>query len=529
MLEGAAQQIAIAVDNSLVHEQAKRERDRVEMLLDVSNAVSTSLNLSDVLTKASAILREFLNHDFASISLYDEESGSFRILAMDHPPDFLEEGILMPLEGTPDGLAFKTRETIRRDLLDITEFPAALMREAFQNGVRSGCSVPLISNDRVIGVLGVGSFRENSVTQGDAENLRHIANQIAGALENALQFAEIEKLTNKLAEEKHYLEEEIQSEYNFAEIVGQSSALKKVLQQIKTVATTDSCVLICGETGTGKELIARAIHNLSHRSDRTLVKLNCSAIPTGLLESELFGHEKGAFTGAVAQRIGRFELAHKGTLLLDEIGDIPLELQPKLLRVFQESEFERLGSSRTQKVDVRLIAATNCDLNEMVAEKRFRSDLFYRLNVFPVTIPPLRDRREDIPLLAGYFVQKHARRMNKPIDSIGRRSIDALCEYDYPGNVRELENFIERAVILTSGRELNIPLGELVANQSAADTGGLDNGMPPLSSLDAVERTHIADVLQRTQGVVGGKGGAAEILGLPVSTLRHRMKKLGLK
>lgn len=530
LLEAVARQFAIAVDNAVVHDRAMRERERIEMLLEVSNAFSASLDLRDLLKTASAILRRTLNHDFAAISLYDDESGMFRILALDEPPEYLEEGALTPMEGAPDGLAFRTRQTVRRDLLNLDEFPAPLVRQAYQNGVRSGCSVPLISNDRVIGILSVASNRESSVTAADAENLRHVANQIAGAVENALQFSEIEKLKNKLAEEKHYLEEEIQSEYNFAEIVGRSSALKNVLRQIETVAPTDSCVLICGETGTGKELMARAIHNLSNRQDRTLVKLNCSAIPTGLLESELFGHEKGAFTGAVAQRIGRFELANKGTLLLDEIGDIPLELQPKLLRVLQESEFERLGSSRTQKVDVRLIAATNCALHQMVAEKRFRSDLFYRLNVFPVTIPPLRERRDDIPLLAGYFVQKHARRMNKQIRSIEKSSITALCAYDYPGNVRELENFIERAVILTNGSELSIPLAQLTPNQSSPS----EDGQPPdrpikLSSLESVERMHIMEVLSQTRGVIGGKGGAAEILGLPDSTLRNRMKKLGLK
>jgi formate hydrogenlyase transcriptional activator len=530
LLEEVTGQLAIAVANVLNHKQAVRERDRFAMLLEISNAVSASLGLQDILKAASTILRRHINHDFASMAIFDQDSRMFRLLALDNPPEYLEEGALLPMDGTPLGLSFKTRKAVWRERLDLSEFPSPFMKQAAEQGLQSGCSVPLISGDRVLGVLGVGSNRESSITQADAETLQHIANQIAAAVENALQFAEIEKLKNKLASEKLYLEEEIQSQYNFAEIIGHSAALKNVLRQVETVAPTDSCVLICGETGTGKELFARAIHNSSRRRERTMVKLNCAAIPTGLLESELFGHEKGAFTGAVAQRIGRFELAHKGTLLLDEIGDIPLELQPKLLRVLQENEFERLGSSRTIKVDVRLIAATNCDLQSMVNERKFRSDLYYRLNVFPVTIPPLRQRREDIPLLAGYFTLKHARRMSKSIETISKDSIAALCEYDFPGNVRELENFIERAVILTRGKELQLPLAQLKAHQpETADNFSATDDPKTLSSLEDVERRHIAAVLKQTNGVIGGKGGAAEIVGLPVSTLRHRMKKLGLR
>jgi formate hydrogenlyase transcriptional activator len=530
LLEKVTGQFAIAVENVINHERAKHDRDRFEMLLEVSNAVSASLNFHDLFKAATVILRRHINHDFASMAIFDEDSRMFRLLALDNPPEYLEEGALLPMDGTPLGLSFKTRKAVWRAKLDLSEFPSPFIKQAYENGLRSGCSVPLISGDRVIGVLGVGSNRDSSITEADAETLQHIANQIAAAVENALQFAEIEKLKNKLASEKLYLEEEIQSEYNFAEIIGQSAVLKNVLRQVETVAPTDSCVLICGETGTGKELFARAIHNLSGRRERTMVKLNCAAIPTGLLESELFGHEKGAFTGAVAQRIGRFELAHKGTLLLDEIGDIPLELQPKLLRVLQENEFERLGSSRTTKTDARLIAATNCDLESMVNERKFRSDLYYRLNVFPVTIPPLRERREDIPLLAGYFTLKHARRMSKNIETISKDSIAALCEYDFPGNVRELENFIERAVILARGKELHLPLPQSKANQPvAADNFSTTDNPETLSSLEDVERRHIAAVLKQTNGVIGGKGGAAEIVGLPISTLRHRMKKLGLR
>ena len=408
------------------------------------------------------------------------------------------------------------------------------MKAAYEAGWRSGACIPLIAHERKLGVLGLASLREDAFTRIDADLLINIAAQVALAVENILQYRQIESLKNKLASEKGYLEEEIKTQYNFAEIVGQSSTLRSVLKQVETVAPTDSTVLLCGETGTGKELIARAIHNLSSRNERTLVKLNCAAIPTGLLESELFGHEKGAFTGAVSSRVGRFELAHQGTLLLDEIGEIPLDLQPKLLRVLQEHEFERLGSSRTIKTDARLIAATNCDLAQMVAAKTFRSDLFYRLNVFPITIPPLRERTGDIPLLVGYFAQKHAARMNRHITSVPQRTMEALCNYHWPGNVRELENFVERSVILSSGAELESPLTELQTNgvaAAAADDGGHQptSGKPQLGTMDEMERSYIEEVLRHANGVIGGKGGAAEILGMPSSTLRSRMKKLGIK
>lgn len=525
LIEEVTEQISIGVENALNFERARAETERFAMLLDASNALSAVLDLKDVLNITSSILRRNIRHRYAGIGLYDPELDRFRILALDDPANiFQEEGQYFPAEGTPDEIAIKSRQPVLRQRLDLTEFPSPFVKLAYNAGLRSVCIAPLISRDKAIGILSVANIVEGGFPPGSEETIQLIANQIAGALDTALQFEEIEKLKNRLASEKLYLEEEIQSEYNFAEIVGTSAALKSVLRQIEIVAPTDSSVLLYGETGTGKELISRAIHNLSSRRERTLVKLNCAAIPTGLLESELFGHEKGAFTGAIAPRVGRFELANKGTLLLDEIGDIPLELQPKLLRVLQEQEFERLGSSRTIKTDVRLIAATNCDLRQMVEEKRFRSDLYYRLNVFPITVPPLRERREDIPLLAGYFAQKHARRMSKRIESIPRGSIDALCSYDFPGNVRELENFIERAVILTRGADLEVPLSELRHFQQPLT----DDGVPASHSLEAMERNHIAEVLRSTHGRIAGAGGAAEILNLPVSTLRHRIKKLGL-
>jgi formate hydrogenlyase transcriptional activator len=339
-------------------------------------------------------------------------------------------------------------------------------------------------------------------------------------VENALAYQEIAKLKDKLSKEKLYLEDEIRTEFNFEEIVGDSPALKQVLKQVEIVAATASTVLILGETGTGKELLARAIHNRSERRGRTFVKMNCAAIPTGLLESELFGHERGAFTGAIAQKIGRFELADGGTLFLDEVGDIPLELQSKLLRVLQEQEFERLGSTKTIRVDIRLLAATNRDLAAMVSDKQFRSDLYYRLNVFPIVSPPLRERREDIPLLVRYFAQKHSRRMNKQIERIPSDTMAALSRYHWPGNVRELENLIERAVILSPGVELHVPLAELKA--------AAREGAQPVTTLEAAEREHVLRALQAANWVIGGPSGAAAHLGMKRTTLQSKIQKLGI-
>ncbi|MEW6130066.1 MAG: GAF domain-containing protein [Acidobacteriota bacterium] len=532
-----ANQIAIAVENALnfkrarlAERQAGEERDRANLLLDVNNAIISHLDLNELVKRISASLLDALPHDAAGIALYDAENNYLREYASIAYPgyDAYPQGEIFRLTGTAVGLVFTSGEPLLLRRPDAERFPADRLPLPGENMPRSACLVPLISHGRKLGVLGVGSNQEDRFAQSDLDRFAQIAGQVAIAVENALAYREIESLKNKLASEKLYLEQEIQTEYNFAEIIGQSLTLKRILKQVETVAPTDSVVLIQGETGTGKELIARAIHNLSNRSERTMVKLNCAAIPTGLLESELFGHEKGAFTGAVAQRIGRFELAHRGTLFLDEVGDIPLELQPKLLRVLQESEFERLGSSRTLRVDVRLIAATNCDLAQMVEEKKYRGDLFYRLNVFPLRIPPLRERAEDIPLLVGYFIQKHSRRMNKRIESVRAEDMQALIAYHWSGNVRELENFIERAVILSKGSQLEVPLSEL--RKPSETIPHQTTTMPTkLVSLEDHERQYIQEVLRQTNGVIGGKGGAAEILDLPISTLRSRMKKLGLK
>lgn len=414
---------------------------------------------------------------------------------IDNKP-FIEEGHLIPLEGSFTGITFSTGKPFFMNI-DYEKFDSDFNKRFREAGFKSGGCVPLIAHGRKLGTLGVVSFREHTYSEDEAELLHLIANQVAIALENVLAYREIEALKNKLSEEKLYLEEEINTAYDFEQIIGSSSALKRILKQVETVAPTDSTVLIQGETGTGKELIARAIHSLSARRERTLVKLNCAAIPTGLLESELFGHEKGAFTGAIAQRIGRFELAHKGTLFLDEVGEIPQELQPKLLRVLQEQEFERLGSSRTISVDIRLIAATNRNLDQMVAERQFRDDLYYRLNVFPITIPSLRERPEDIPLLVRFFASKFARRMKKRIETIPAEAVAALQQHHWHGNIRELENFIERAVILTQGTELQFQLAEMkLPTKTVVPATTPSNAATPaspveLNSLESVEREHI--------------------------------------
>jgi formate hydrogenlyase transcriptional activator len=403
---------------------------------------------------------------------------------------------------------------------------------ASAEGFAAGCVLPLVSRGRIHGVLSLARREEKPFGPDEVQFLMQVASQIAIGVENALAYRQITELKDKLAQEKVYLEDEIRSEMNFEEIVGQSAALRRVLKQVETVAPTVSTVLIYGETGTGKELVARALHNLSPRRASAFVKLNCAAIPTGLLESELFGHEKGAFTGAIAQRIGRFELANGGTVFLDEVGEIPLELQPKLLRVLQEREFERLGSTRTLRTDARLIAATNRDLATMVEEQKFRSDLYYRLNVFPIRIPPLRERPEDIALLVRHFTQQFARRMNKRIESISSETMNVMCDYHWPGNIRELQNVIERAVILSTGPELRVPLSDFKTNGASVPT---PDGAPRSENrgsihriLEETERKQIVAALEEARWVVAGPKGAAVRLGMKRSTLQVRMQKLGI-
>ena len=536
-LQQVARQVAVAVDNALNFEQAQsgqqqleKERDRLGLLLDVTNTIVSSLDLHELLNAVSSSLKRLVPHEYASLSLYDPETQRLQIHALDFPVSkgLLKEGLWVPVEGSPTGRAIMSGKPILITRADIAQFGSDIARRILDEGLKSAYCLPLISHGRPLGTLVVASLREENFPERDAELLRHIANQIAIAVENALAFRRMADRAQTLREEKLYLQDEIRTEYNFEEIIGDSVTLRRILEELQTVAPTDSTILILGETGTGKELIARAIHHLSARRERTLVKVNCAAIPTGLLESELFGHEKGAFTGAIAQRIGRFELAHRGTIFLDEVGDIPLELQPKLLRVLQEQEFERLGSVRTTRVDVRVVAATNVDLAQKVAANQFRSDLYYRLNVFPIMIPPLRERKEDIPLLVRYFAQKYARRMKKPIDAIPMKAMAALIEYHWPGNVRELENFIERSVILSHGAELQIPLAELRGRLNLPATVSPDASSAGIATLEHAEREHIIRALREAEWIVGGPKGAANRLGMKRTTLQSRIKKLGI-
>ena len=390
------------------------------MVLDVTNAMVANLDLRELFRAVSELLRRLIRHEYASLVVVDPVKGQLRLEALDFPGgnSQIHEAQTGSSEDSPATEAMRTRRPLVWNRADVERYPSDVVRRLLAAGLQSAVCIPLLRGDRVLGTLNVASLRDENFRPQDVELLTQIGNELAIAVENALAFRQIEELKNKLAEEKLYLEDEIRTEHDFEEIVGESQAWKRALRDVETVAPTGSTVLIQGESGTGKELIARAIHNLSTRRQRTFVKVNCAAIPTGLLESELFGHEKGAFTGAISQKIGRFELADKGTLFLDEIGDIPLELQPKLLRVLQEREFERLGSTRTVKVDIRLVTATNRDLSQMIANREFREDLFYRLNVFPIPLPPLRERREDIPLLVRYFTQKYARRMSRRIETI---------------------------------------------------------------------------------------------------------------
>jgi formate hydrogenlyase transcriptional activator len=523
-----ADQAALAIDDALNFEAfqigqtaLQHKNERLKLLLEVNNTIVSNLELRDLLRAVSTSLRSVMQCDGVGIALPDRESGQLRVYALDFPNSkgvIREEIVIAPNEDSPGARVFRTGEPVsilRSESGDVDPLAEA-------EGVQSMCHIPLISRNRTLGLLSLARLDPVPFSPRDLEFLALVANQVAIAVENALAYREIAELKDRLAQEKVYLEDEIRSELNFEEIVGRSSSLRSLLQQIETVAPTDSTVLIYGETGTGKELIARAIHNLSARGKASFVKLNCAAIPTGLLESEMFGHEKGAFTGAVAQRIGRFELANHGTVFLDEIGEIPLELQPKLLRVLQEREFERLGSSRTLRTDARLIAATNRDLGVMVDEQKFRADLFYRLNVFPVQVPPLRERQEDIPLLVRHFVQQFARRMSKAVDTIPTETMNVLIRYHWPGNIRELQNLVERAVILSPGPILKVPLNDLQAQSTPAAARRID-------TLEEAERRHILEALDASDWVISGPNGAASSLGLKRSTLQARMEKLGIR
>jgi formate hydrogenlyase transcriptional activator len=548
-MQRVGSQVAVAVDNALNYQtsqayqiQLARERDRLQVLLEVNNVLVSTRELPELFRGIVSSLEKVIHHDYTSLALRDSGSGLLKIHALDFSrrPGLFDQEITVPLDTTPSGICFTTGQPLLARGAEIDRFHNEVIRMLRAEGVQTICCVPLITQGRTFGTLNLASRREDAFPHQDVELLLQVAAQIAIAVENALAFKQIDALKDKLAEEKLYLEEEIRSEFNFEEIIGDSPALKRALAQVEVVAPAGTAVLITGETGTGKELIARAIHNLSPRRERTFVKINCAAIPSGLLESELFGHERGAFTGALAQKIGRFELADRGTLFLDEVADLPLELQPKLLRVLQEQEFERLGSNQTQRVDVRIVAATNGDLAKLVAERAFRSDLYYRLNVFPIHIPALRERPEDVPPLVRYFVQKFSRRLNKSVAFVPADAMEALASYSWPGNIRELENFIERAVLLSPGKELRVPIPELKPVAVAADAGAdsssssasLTSSTPSSSSISTLEdadRQHILRALRQTEWRIAGSKGAAFLLGMKRTTLQARMRKLGIR
>lgn len=503
------------------HDVAK-ERDQLKLLLDVSRQVINNFDLENLCHIILENLRKVMDCDHTALFLPDKEPDYLFLYSYDFPESkgIIKTGKKLPMEGSNSGKAYRSGEIVLTNHLDLSEINNTVREIVEIEKLHASCFLPLVNNDEKIGVLHVARKNLEPYEEHEINFLRKIADQTAAALSTALDYQRIKESEEKLYKEKSYLEDELKSSLHFGEIIGKSKKLKSVIEQIKAVAPTDSTVLIQGETGTGKELVARATHNSSNRKEKSFVKLNCAAIPRGLLESELFGHEKGAFTGAIDKKIGRFEIADGGTLFLDEIGDIPPELQPKLLRVLQSQEFERLGSTNTINVDVRLVAATNKDLEELVEQEKFRSDLFYRINVFPIELPPLRERTEDIPLLCSHFAKIYSKKMKKEIKEIPDTVIQNLKDYTWPGNVRELQNIIERAVILMKDGILTPVVPEVQHSDKMQDS--------TVTDLEEVQREHIKNILRKTKGVVGGPDGAAKLLGLKRSTLRSRMKKLGI-
>jgi formate hydrogenlyase transcriptional activator len=529
MIENASHIAGIAIERHLHEEALRHERDRLRLLLEITSSVTSRLDFRQVIEALSTNLFRVMQCDVSALLLPDSESGDLRVTILYNPDarSPMREGSLVPMNSSIAGRVLRTAKSIRIDSFEqFREDPEIfgnpdgqrLYARVLEEGLRVGCYLPLIGRNRVVGVLMLSRRSGNPFENDDVILLEQVAHQVAIAVENSLEYEKALSDRDKETKQRLYLEEEIRA--HLGAIVGESGALKAVLQLVSVVAPTDSSVLILGETGTGKELIARALHDLSSRRERAFVKLNCAAIPLGLLESELFGHERGAFTGAIAQKLGRFELANKGTLFLDEVGDIPLELQAKLLRVLQEQEFERLGSNRTHKVDVRLIAATHRDLSDMVKQATFREDLYYRLKVFPINVPPLRQRTADIPQLVRHFTELYSRRMNKRIDEIPSESMDRLVQYPWPGNVRELQNFIERAVILSPHSVLRAPTSELDLSHARGEANN------PMTGLQEVERDHIVRALEASNWVVGGRNGAAERLGMKRTSLIYRIQKL---
>jgi formate hydrogenlyase transcriptional activator len=541
LIESAGHIAGVAIERHINEEALRHERDRLRLLLETTSSTLSKLDLPRLVEALSTNLLRVTRSDFCALLLPDPDSGELRLTTLYNPEGrgSLCDGSIIPIHGSVCGKAYRTGKTqYYNQLEDLRDDPDSFGNSVGQlfyerltaEGLVSGCDLPLIGRSGVVGVLAALKRTERAFEKDDVRFLEQVAGQVAIAVENALEYEKAVKDRDKETKRRLYLEEELRAQCG--DIVGESPALKAALQLVSVVAPTDSSVLILGETGTGKELIARAIHDLSGRRDRAFIKLNCAAIPLGLLESELFGHEKGAFTGAIAQKMGRFELANKGTLFLDEVGDIPLELQAKLLRVLQEQEFERLGNNRTHKVDVRLIAATHRDLPGMAKQSKFREDLYYRLNVFPIGLPSLRQRTEDIPRLVWHFTEIYARRMNKRIDEIPPETMDALVRYPWPGNVRELQNFIERAVILSPNSILRAPISELKRMQARGETNdpltGFEpqTGLEPITGLQEVERDHIVRALEASNWVVGGRNGAAERLGMKRTSLLYRMQKL---
>jgi formate hydrogenlyase transcriptional activator len=505
--------------------ELREERDRLRLLLDVNNLLVSRLDYPELLQALSVSLQRVVRHDSASVALFDRATGHLKLQALKYTdvPEVVEPDITLTLNGSAAGITYQTtiaRVFRKQDLDTFSADQPPLLPPTLQ----SLCCVPLITRRGCLGTLNVASVDPEAFHSRELDLLKQISSQVAIAVENALAYQEMSEIKDQLIEEKHYLESEIKLERDFEGIIGASSALRRVCQAVETVAPTDATVLVRGETGTGKEMLARAIHNLSPRRNRTLVRLNIAALPVTLIESELFGYERGAFTGAATSRIGRLELANHGTLFLDEVGDMPVEVQPKLLRVLQEREFERLGSSRTQRVDVRVIAATNRNLEAMVTEGRFRRDLYYRLNVFPLHVPPLRERPDDIPALVRYFVERFSRRFGRRITTIAESTMEALKTATWSGNIRELEHLIERSVILSTGSELNVPL-------SALEPGMLAEPSPAQGGrgkLRHAERQAILDALHAANGVVSGPTGAAAKLGIKRTTLQSKMRKLGI-
>ncbi len=528
-LRRVARILAVAVESAVhaarsaeLQQQAQRRRDELAALLDITNTLVAARDMEDVLRRVSACLHRVIQHDAAGLGLIDPVTGAHQVMALDaqYSGQAVERFLNLPPADSVHNTIVETRAPFVRARLDAAEFPDdRSVAMAVDRGFVSVCSVPIESQGRLVGALNMARRRHEAFTPDDIALIGMIGAQLVLAIENAQAHDELRALKDRLTEENRYLNEEIRTVHNFQEIIGNSPALGQVLDQVGIVAATDSTVLIEGETGTGKELIARAIHDRSPRRKHPLVKVNCAAIPAGLIESELFGHEKGAFTGAIAQRKGRFELAQGGTIFLDEIGDLPSEMQVKLLRALQEREIERVGGSKTITLDVRVIAATNADLMQKVAEGAFRADLYYRLNVFPLRLPPLRERCGDIALLVNWFTQKISRGMRKRIESVPEQAMRALEAYAWPGNIRELENVIERAVILSQGAVLEVPIAALQAEPVANEA----------DALEAVEREHMLRVLTECRWVISGPHGAARRLGLKRTTLQSRMARLGIE